>query len=249
MKDKIFGLIGYPLGHSFSKSYFNKKFTNENIFAEYVNFEIEDINDFKEIIKNDSICGLNVTIPHKRAIIEMLNEIDDIAKKVGAVNVIKFIRNGKETILKGYNTDVIGFTNSISKLINKNNKKALILGTGGVSKAIDYSLKEMGIETLFVSRNKRDGVITYEMITEEIMKEYTIIVNASPVGMHPNTNKAPQIPYEYITQEHIVFDTIYNPAETMLMKLAAQNGATVMNGLEMLEGQAIAAWNIWNDKQ
>ena len=143
MKDKIFGLIGYPLGHSFSKSYFNKKFTNENIFAEYVNFEIEDINDFKEIIKNDSICGLNVTIPHKRAIIEMLNEIDDIAKKVGAVNVIKFIRNGKETILKGYNTDVIGFTNSISKLINKNNKMALILGTGGVSKAIDYSLKEM----------------------------------------------------------------------------------------------------------
>lgn len=249
MKDKIFGLIGYPLGHSFSKSYFNKKFTNENIFAEYVNFEIEDINDFKEIIKNDSICGLNVTIPHKRAIIEMLNEIDDIAKKVGAVNVIKFIRNGKETILKGYNTDVIGFTNSISKLINKNNKKALILGTGGVSKAIDYSLKEMGIETLFVSRNKRDGVITYEMITEEIMKEYTIIVNASPVGMHPNINKAPQIPYEYITKGHIVFDTIYNPAETMLMKLAAQNGATVINGLEMLEGQAIAAWNIWNDKQ
>ena len=249
MKDKVFGLIGYPLGHSFSKSYFNKKFNRENIPAEYVNFEIEDINDLKSIIQNQNICGLNVTIPHKRAVIDMLDILDDVAKEVGAVNVIKFIKSEGKTILKGYNTDVVGFTNSISKMIKSNNKKALILGTGGVSKAIDYSLKRMGIETLFVSRTAKDGIITYDMLNKEIMSEYTIIVNASPVGMHPNIDKAPLIPFEFITYNHVVFDTIYNPAETMLMKLSAEKGATVKNGLEMLEGQAIAAWKIWNDKQ
>ena len=249
MENKIYGLIGYPLGHSFSKSYFNEKFMKEAIEAEYINFEIEDINKLKSIIENKNICGLNVTIPHKRAVIGLLDEIDDVAKEVGAVNVIKFIKKEGKTLLKGYNTDVIGFTNSISKMIKSNNKKALILGTGGVSKAIDYSLKKMDIETLFVSRNESPGVITYSMLNKEIMSEYTIIVNASPVGMHPNIDNAPQIPYEFITEDHIIFDTIYNPAETMLMKLSLAKGASVKNGLEMLEGQAIAAWKIWNDKQ
>ena len=249
MQDKVYGLIGYPLGHSFSKSYFNEKFNIESIHAEYVNFEIENINDLRSIVQNQSICGLNVTIPHKRAVIDMLDILDDVAKEVGAVNVIKFIREGNKTILKGYNTDVVGFTNSISKMIKSNHKKALILGTGGVSKAIDYSLKKLGIDTLFVSRTHKDGIITYDMLNKEIMSEYTIIVNASPVGMHPNIDNAPLIPYEFITDKHVIFDTIYNPAETKLMKLAANKGAAVKNGLEMLEGQAIAAWNIWNDKQ
>lgn len=249
MDKKIYGLIGFPLGHSFSKSYFNNKFYNENICAEYLNFEIENIVELKEIIKNDSIYGLNVTIPYKKSVIAMLDEVDDVAKEVGAVNVIKFIRKDKKLILKGYNTDVIGFTNSISPLINSWNKKALILGTGGVSNAINYSLKKMGIETLFVSREEKPNVITYEKLNKEIMDEYTIIVNASPVGMFPNTDAAPKIPYEFITNKHIVFDTIYNPEETLFMKLANEKGASAKNGLDMLIGQAIAAWNIWNEKQ
>ena len=249
MAKKNYGLIGFPLGHSFSKSYFNKKFSNEGIDAEYQNFEIEDINELRDTILSNNISGLNVTIPHKRAVIDLLDEIDTVAEKVGAVNVIKFIHTEHGTKLKGYNTDVIGFKNSISKIIKPNNKKALILGTGGVSKAIDYSLKEMGIETIFVSRNAKEGAISYEMLNMEIMNEYTIIVNASPVGMYPKIDNAPKIPYEFITENHVVFDTIYNPTETMLMKLAAEKGATVQNGLEMLEKQAIAAWNIWNDKQ
>ena len=247
--NKTYGLVGFPLGHSFSKSFFNEKFLKEGINAEYINFEIENVEKFRDIIQSKLICGLNVTIPHKSSIIKFLDETDEVAKEIGAVNVVKFIRNNGKLILKGYNTDVIGFTNSISKMINSNHKKALILGTGGVSKAIDYSLRRIGIETKFVSRNKKPNILTYDMLNIDIMKEYTIIVNASPIGMYPNINCAPQIPYEYLSKNHIVFDTIYNPSETLFMKLASANGATVKNGLEMLEDQAIAAWNIWNDKQ
>lgn len=249
MDKKIFGLIGFPLGHSFSKSYFNEKFHVENINAEYINYEIDDIENFNTIINDPSICGLNVTIPYKKSVMTKLNEIDEIAKEVGAVNVIKFIRKNGALYLKGYNTDIVGFKNSISPLIGKENKYALILGTGGVSKAIEYSLKTMGIESLFVSRSAKPNVITYEQITKKIMEQYTIIVNASPVGMYPNIDNAPNIPYEFISEKHIVFDTIYNPTETLFMKLASKRGATVKNGLDMLKGQAVAAWDIWNDKQ
>lgn len=249
MKQKVFGLIGFPLGHSFSKSYFNNKFANEGINAEYVNFEIEKIDNFKSILDDNSICGLNVTIPYKQSVIPFLDEIDEVAAEIGAVNVIKFIRKDNSLLLKGFNTDVVGFTNSISKMVGKNNKKALILGTGGVSKAIKYALNKMGIETLFVSRMEKNGAITYNQINKEIMLDYSIIVNASPVGMFPNIENAPEIPYDLLTENHIIFDTIYNPTETKFMRLAAERGATVKNGLEMLEGQAIAAWNIWIDKQ
>lgn len=248
MKNKIYGLIGFPLGHSFSRKYFNDKFKNENICAEYINFEIEDINSLKGIICNNDISGLNVTIPHKKSVIPLLDEIDNEAEIIGAVNVIKFIRRDNKLILRGYNSDIIGFTNSILPLIKEEHKKALILGTGGVSKAIEYSLNKMGIKTLFVSRTPKPNVITYKQLTKEIMMEYTIIVNASPVGMFPNIDNAPDIPYQHITTHHIIFDTIYNPQETLFMKLATERGAKVKNGLEMLEGQAIAAWNIWNDK-
>ena len=180
---KIYGLIGYPLGHSFSKGYFNTKFTEENISAEYLNFELEKIDDFKNHIEIDKIYGLNVTIPHKSSIIKQLDEIDDEAKEVGAVNVIKFIRNGSQIILKGYNSDVIGFTDSIKPLLENYNKKALILGTGGVSKAIKFSLDKLGIESIFLSRNNKPGCIPYEMLIKYIMDDYNIIVNASPVVM------------------------------------------------------------------
>ena len=246
---KIYGLIGYPLGHSFSKGYFNKKFTDENIFAEYQNFELEQIDNFRTDIEIETIYGLNVTIPHKSSIMNQLDEIDDEAKKVGAVNVIKFIRKDSQIILKGYNSDVIGFTDSIAPLLEEHNKKALILGTGGVSKAIKYSLEKLGIESIFVSRSSKPGCITYDMLDEKIMQEYNIIINASPVGMYPNTNVAPQIPYKFITVKHVVFDTIYNPLETQFLKLSAEQGAKVKNGLEMLEKQAIAAWKIWNEEQ
>lgn len=249
MNQKVFGLIGFPLGHSFSKSYFNNKFANEGINAEYVNFEIEKIDNFKSILDDNSICGLNVTIPYKQSVIPFLDEIDEVAAEIGAVNVIKFIRKDNSLLLKGFNTDVVGFTNSISKMVGKNNKKALILGTGGVSKAIKYALNKMGIETLFVSRMEKNGAITYNQINKEIMLDYSIIVNASPVGMFPNIENAPEIPYDLLTENHIIFDTIYNPTETKFMRLAAERGAAVKNGLEMLEGQAIAAWNIWIDKQ
>lgn len=246
---KIYGLIGYPLGHSFSKGYFNTKFTEEKILAEYQNFELEDIDNFRSKIDINKIYGLNVTIPHKSSIMSQLDEIDNEANEVGAVNVIKFIRKGSEILLKGYNSDVIGFTESIKPLLEKNNKKALILGTGGVSKAIKYSLDKLGIESIFVSRNIKPGCITYDMLNDKIMEEYNIIVNASPVGMYPNINSAPQIPYKFITNKHVVFDTIYNPLETQFLKLAASQGAKVKNGLEMLEKQAITAWKIWNDEQ
>ena len=196
-------------------------------------------------ISNESQIGeLNQLLKTKQ-----LDEIDDEAKEVGAVNVIKFIRNDCQIILKGYNSDVIGFTDSIKPLLENYNKKALILGTGGVSKAIKFSLDKLGIESIFVSRNNKPGCITYEMLNKNIIEDYNIIVNASPVGMYPNINCAPQIPYNYITNKHVVFDTIYNPLETKFLKLAAEQGAKVKNGLEMLEKQAIAAWKIWNDEQ
>ena len=249
MNKKIFGLIGYPLGHSFSRDFFSKKFSNENINAEYLNFEIDDISKFKDIIKeNHNIYGLNVTIPYKSAIIPFLDEVDETAQNIGAVNVIKFIRFGNSLKLKGYNSDIIGFTNSISPLLKEHNNKALILGTGGVSKAIKYALNKIGVDTLFVSRDKKENTITYTELNKDVMNEYSVIVNASPVGMYPNIDIAPDIPYELITNNHIVFDTIYNPEETLFMKMASKNGAIVKNGLEMLIGQAIAAWEIWNSE-
>lgn len=247
--DKIvYGLIGYPLGHSFSKKYFNEKFIQESINAEYINFEIESISGLKEIIeKNTLLCGLNVTIPYKQDVIKLLDETDRTASEIGAVNVIKIKRGlSGEVNLKGYNTDIIGFKKSISPMLESCNDKALILGTGGVSKAIGYALKSMNIKTSFVSRSSKKGVITYNEINKDIMEAYTIIVNASPVGMYPHIDEAPDIPYEYISKRHVIFDTIYNPEITKFMKLSAEKGAKVKNGMEMLIGQAEAAWEIWN---
>lgn len=244
-----YGLIGYPLSHSFSQGFFNEKFTSEGIDATYENFEIPSIDDFQKVLlSNPELNGLNVTIPYKEQVLQYLDELDETAKEIGAVNVIKFIRDKKKLKLKGYNSDVIGFTQSISEYIKPHHKKALILGTGGASKAVKYSLKKMGIEFTFVSRTAVKGQLLYNELTEEVMKEHTIIINATPVGMYPKVDICPNIPYEFITDQHLLYDLLYNPNETKFMKLGQAKGATVVNGLEMLLLQAFAAWDIWQQK-
>lgn len=242
-----YGLIGYPLGHSFSISFFNEKFQNEGIDACYVNFEIPQIDDLPEIIaSNLDLKGLNVTIPYKQKVISYLDEISPEAKAIGAVNVISVRRNGKSTSLKGYNSDVIGFTKSIEPMLEPMHKKALILGTGGASRAIDYGLKSLGLQTLFVSRTAKEGAITYNDVTPNLIKEYNVIVNCTPLGMYPKADTFPQLPYEAMDNHTILYDLIYNPDETLFMRKGAQYGANVKNGLEMLLLQAFASWNFWN---
>ena len=245
-----YGLIGFPLGHSFSVSFFNEKFTNENINARYINFEIPQIDELPEILaSNPELKGLNVTIPYKQKVISYLDDISPEAKSIGAVNVIRITHKGKNPILKGFNSDVIGFTRSIEPMLEKFHKKALILGTGGASKAIEYGLNTLGLETLFVSRTKRDGCITYDEVTSELVKEYNVIVNCTPVGMYPKADSCPDLPYEAMGSHNILYDLIYNPDETLFMKKGAEHGATTKNGLEMLLLQAIASWDFWNGEE
>lgn len=243
-----YGLIGYPLKHSFSIGYFNEKFRSEGIDAEYINFEIPQINDFMEIIEeNPNLQGLNVTIPYKEQVIPFLNELDPDTAKIGAVNVIKIIRQKNKVKLIGYNSDIIGFTQSIQPLLQPHHKKALILGTGGASKAVFHGLKNLGIESTFVSRiHKTKDVLTYEELTPEVMKEHTVIVNCTPVGMYPKVDFCPDIPYEELTPNHLLYDLLYNPNVTLFMKKGEERGAVTKNGLEMLLLQAFAAWEIWN---
>ena len=243
-----YGLIGYPLKHSFSIGFFNEKFKSEGIDAEYVNFEIPEINDFMEVIEeNPNLCGLNVTIPYKEQVIPFLDELDKDTAKIGAVNVIKIIRTPKRKIkLVGYNSDIIGFSQSIQPLLQHYHKKALILGTGGPSKAIYHGLKNLGIDSVFVSRTKKEGMLTYEELTPEVMAEHTVIVNCTPVGMYPKVDFCPAIPYELLTPNHLLYDLLYNPNITLFMKKGEEHGAVTKNGLEMLLLQAFAAWEIWN---
>ena len=243
-----YGLIGYPLKHSFSIGFFNEKFKSEGIDAEYVNFEIPEINDFMEVIEeNPNLCGLNVTIPYKEQVIPFLDELDKDTAQIGAVNVIKIVRGPKGKVkLTGYNSDIIGFSQSIQPLLQPYHKKALILGTGGSSKAIYHGLKSLGIDSIFVSRTQKEGMLTYEELTPEIMAEHTVIVNCTPVGMYPKVDFCPAIPYELLTPNHLLYDLLYNPNTTLFMKKGEEHGAVTKNGLEMLLLQAFAAWEIWN---
>lgn len=244
-----YGLIGYPLKHSFSISYFNEKFQSENIDAEYVNFEIPRIEDFMEVVEeNPNLRGLNVTIPYKEQVIPHLDELDKDTAKIGAVNVIKIIPQGKGDVkLVGYNSDIIGFTRSIEPLLQSHHVKALILGTGGASKAVFHGLANLGIEATFVSRTKKSNdILTYQELTPEIMQEHTVIVNTTPLGMYPNVDACPDIPYDQLTPNHLLYDLLYNPHETLFMKKGMERGATVKNGLEMLLLQAFVSWEIWN---
>lgn len=245
-----YGLIGFPLGHSFSISYFNEKFENEGINAKYVNYEIPTIDDLTEIIDtNPELRGLNVTIPYKEKVISYLDSISPEARAIGAVNVIKITHKGKKAILKGFNSDVIGFTKSIEPMLEPCHKRALILGTGGASKAIHYGLKSLGLETQFVSRQERQDAITYEQITEQIVKDYPVIVNCTPIGMYPHADECPNLPYSAMDSHTLLYDLIYNPDETLFMKKGIEHGATVKNGLEMLLLQAFASWEFWNGKE
>ncbi len=245
-----YGLIGYPLGHSFSMDFFNKKFKSEGIDAVYQNFEIANIKELKTVLKsNPELCGLNVTIPYKEQVIPYLDDLDEDARQIGAVNVIKFSKGlfGKIKLI-GYNSDIIGFKQSIEPLLNETHRKALILGTGGASKAVFQGLKQLGVGATLVSRTPKENCITYENITPKIMEQYTVIVNTTPLGMYPNIHNSPNIPYELLTPNHLLYDLLYNPDETEFMLKGKAQGAVVKNGLEMLLLQAFAAWDIWQKK-
>lgn len=245
---RVFGLIGYPLKHSFSQRFFTEKFAAEDIDARYLNFEIDDISVLPQIIKdNADLCGLNVTIPYKEKVIQYLNGLDVEAEKIGAVNVIKIERDGSDIKLTGYNSDFIGFRKPLEQLINPGvHHKALILGTGGASKAVYHGLKSLGIEPRFVSRTPKPGSYTYNDLDKDIIEGFKVIVNASPVGTFPNVDEAPDIPYRYITAQHLLYDLVYNPAETKFLRQGKEHGASIKNGADMLEIQAIEAWRIWN---
>ena len=246
-----FGLIGSPLGHSFSRKFFTEKFANEGIDAEYNNYEIPDATMLLDVVRqHPTLRGLNCTIPHKQAIIPMLDELSDEARRIGAVNVIRIERKaGKngDFHLKGYNSDIIGFTDSIRPLLKPCHTKALVLGTGGASKAICVGLEKMGIEWKYVSRRPAPGQFTYDDLTPAIIQEYPVIVNCSPVGMFPHVDECPNLPYEAMNERNLLFDLVYNPLETLFMRRGAEHGATVKNGLEMLHLQAIASWRFWNE--
>ena len=245
-----YGLIGYPLGHSFSIGYHNQRFADEGINAKYINFEIPSIDSLPEVLNsNPELKGLNVTIPYKEKVIEFLDYISPEARAIGAVNVIRVVHEGKNIKLRGYNSDVIGFTQSIEPMLESYHKKALVLGTGGASKAIAYGLKSLGIEPVFVSRYERPGTIQYGSITPEVVHEYPVIVNCTPLGMFPKVDTCPDLPYEAMDDKNILYDLIYNPDETLFMKLGAKQGASVKNGLEMLLLQAFAGWKFWNGNE
>jgi shikimate dehydrogenase len=245
-----YGLIGFPLIHSFSAQYFSEKFFREGISDSlYDLYPIDNINKFPVLVNdNNNLRGLSVTIPYKQAVIPFLYSLDNIAKQVGAVNTIKIIK-GENVLLKGYNTDVFGFEESLKPLLKEHHNKALILGTGGASKAVAYVLKKLGINFLFVSRSNFNSasVITYEELNRDIISSHLLIINASPAGMFPHIGESPAIPYDYLTKEHLLYDLVYNPAETMFMKKGTEKGAVVTNGLQMLYLQAEKAWQIWND--
>lgn len=242
-----YGLIGFPLGHSFSKSFFNEKFQNEGIDAEYINFEIKGIDELPEVLAtNPELRGLNVTIPYKEKVLSFLDYISVEARAIGAVNVIRVDHKGDDVVMKGYNSDVIGFTKSIEPLLETFHRKALILGTGGASKAINYGLKSLGLETVLVSRFERPGTIQYKDITPDVVKEYNVIVNCTPSGMFPHYDECPDLPYEALDNHNLLYDLIYNPDETLFMKKGRERGAQTKNGLEMLLLQAFASWDFWN---
>lgn len=214
------------------------------IEAEYLNFDIPKIEDFPKILKeNENLKGLNVTIPYKQEIIPFLDELDPVAAEIGAVNTIKIAKNGK---LKGFNTDYFGFVEAIKPFLQEGQKKALILGTGGASKAVSFGLKSLGIDFSFVSRQKSDFALTYEELDQKTIAENLIIINCTPLGTYPEIELFPKIPFQFLTEEHLVFDLIYNPKMTKFMQISAENGATVYNGFRMLELQAEKAWRLWN---
>lgn len=249
MKRK-FGLIGFPLSHSFSGKFFTEKFSKEGIDAEYLNFEIENISQLPRLIaSNPDLLGINVTIPYKEQAIKYLNFSDETVSQIQAVNTIRINRSGHHVSLHGYNTDIYGFQESIRPMIQKYHHKALVLGTGGASKAVVKALENLKIDTILVSRNPEEkGEISYNDLDKDVMDNYKIIVNATPIGTYPNIEGCPAIPFDLITSKHLLFDLVYNPEVTEFLKQGKRRGAAIKNGLEMLHLQALASWEIWNNK-
>lgn len=239
------GLLGKNIDYSFSRGYFTKKFNKENLPFTYYNFDLESISDFPKLIEeNPDIVAMNVTIPYKESVIAYLHEMDDTAKKIGAVNTIKVLRNGH---LKGYNTDYYGFQKSIAPFLKNDHKSALILGTGGASKAIGYALNLINIPFDYVSRTIKQGVkYDYNFLSKAVIEQYQIIINCTPLGTAPNVQLYPDIPYNGISKQHLLFDLIYNPEETEFLQRGKSNGATICNGSKMLKYQADRAWKIWD---
>ena len=238
-----YGLIGKDIGFSFSKTFFTTKFSQENRSDSYVNFDVQSIDKLRGIISdNSSLKGLNVTIPYKESVIPLLDRLDKEAKKIGAVNTIKILRDGK---LVGYNTDHYGFAKSLADFLPIKDKTALILGTGGAAKAIAFVLEAMGCEYQFVSRTKTENTLTYSELNRNIILNHFLIINCTPLGTFPKVQEFPDIPYQFLTRDHLLFDLIYNPRETEFLKIGHAKGARVTNGLKMLEYQAKKAWAIW----
>lgn len=271
---QLYGLIGRPLGHSFSAAFFAEKFQREGIEAQYLNFPLQTIEELPALLAaHPDLQGFNVTIPYKQAVQAYLADIAPEAREIGAVNVVKVVappqpspegrgthchlpaeelpptqgRVGEGLQLYGYNTDVIGFSRSLRPLLQPHHRRALVLGTGGASLAVVYALRRLGIEPVYVSRTVAADRLTYADLTPEVMHSHLLIVNCSPVGMYPHVDAAPAIPYDLLTPRHLLYDLVYNPDETRFMQLGAARGATVKNGLEMLHLQALAAWEIWNN--
>ncbi len=247
---KTYGLIGHRLGHSFSQKFFTEKFIRENLSDhEYLNFELDNIGEFPGVFdQQKQICGLNCTIPYKQLIMQYMDETDEEAAQIGAVNTVKITYRDGKRILKGYNTDLYGFENSLCPMLEEKHQKALILGTGGASKAIRFLFDKLNISYLSATTKEyiEEDEIRYEQLTDELMKEYLIIVNATPLGTFPKVETCPDIPYQSITPEHILYDLVYNPEETLFLKKGEIQGAKTKNGLEMLHLQAIRSWEIWN---
>lgn len=244
----LYGLIGYPLIHSFSRDFFNQKFIAEGTDALYMNFEIEDLSLLMEIIAEyPNLNGLNVTAPFKEAIIPYLDSLDADAQEIGAVNVVRFIRDKKtnDLELRGYNSDVVGFEKTIDSILTPERTRAMVLGTGGAAKAVRAALQRHGIEVQLVSRRKSEHTLVYEEITRAMVANYKIIVNATPVGKYPNDDVCPDFPYRFLSKGHICYDLIYNPEETLFMKHSAAYGADTKNGIEMLLLQAFDSYDIW----
>lgn len=242
----VYGLVGKNIGYSFSRSYFTSKFKKLGFSnLEYRNFDISSIVEFKGIVEGQKqLMGLNVTIPYKEAVIPFLNKLDAQAYEIGAVNTIKVMSDGQ---LVGFNTDVYGFERSMQPLLEAHHRKALILGTGGASKAVAFVMKKLKMEFKFVSRAENERTINYDELTKDIMEDFHVVINCTPLGTFPMTEQFPPIPYEFITNKHLCYDLIYNPAETIFLKKTGSKGALTKNGLEMLELQAEKAWEIWND--
>lgn len=246
---KKFGLFGFPLGHSFSKKFFTEKFEREGLAdCVYENFETQNIYDLKKIVmENPDLVGLNVTIPFKQDIIPMLDNLDDISQRIGAVNCIKVVRmEGGRFELHGFNTDAWGFELAIRPILRPHHRRALILGTGGSAKAVSYVFRKLNIEHFFVTREESRFHYCYADLNENAMKAFQVIVNTTPLGMYPDVNTFPNIPYQFLTHKHLCFDLIYNPAQTRFLEKSKDSGAFIHNGFRMLRLQAEKAWEIWN---